>query len=370
MRFLVFSHYFWPYAGGLEKYVLETSARLVERGHEVVVVTASLPDLPSRSRIRRVNVLRVPCWHLFGKTFAIPKPRAWSLLRGMSPDVVITHTRFVPASFLGAIFAKRFRIPRIHIEHGATHTGKKPFIYSVNILYDHTIGWFVLKSADVIAAVSDAARAFVKHLCGRGSVLLHNAINTSFFHPVRAKKPVKGDMILFIGRLIEAKGVQDLFEAARGIDATVVIAGSGNYERELARIAPDNVVFLGEVNEKQVRSLLSCADVFVNPSYAEGLPTSVLEAGAMGVPTIATDVGGTREIIDDGVNGYLVPKGDVEALRDRIVRVLKNKRKAKMMAARLRSKVVKRFDWESTVEKLERLAQKYSSRYIRTRRRK
>ena len=115
------------------------------------------------------------------------------------------------------------------------------------------------------------------------------------------------------------------------------------------------VIFWGEKNHEQIRDLLSKSTLFVNPSYNEGLPTSVLEAGAMGLPVIATDVGGTREIIQNKVDGYLCVPRDVTQLRGLIEQILQMPEKAQTMGKNLQEKIRKNFDWDITAEKADKL---------------
>ncbi|MBI4146965.1 glycosyltransferase family 4 protein [Candidatus Woesearchaeota archaeon] len=356
MKILIFAPYFWPHRGGVEKYAEETGVRLVKHGWKVDVVTALLRGMKEKESYRGMHVFRVPTWNALGGTYPVVLPGVFKFLQTLGTyDAVITHTRFFTLSFVGARFARKNKIPHLHIEHGTMHTGSKPFVYAVNWLYDHTIGYFVVHRARAVAGVSDASAKFARHLCKRKTIVLHNAIDSSFFKPVKTTKPYRQKVISFVGRLIEAKGVQDLVEATAEMEnVKVLIIGSGNYARELRSAAGRNVVFLGEQDSAGIRKVLSYSDVFVNPSYAEGLPTSVLEAGAVGVPVIATDVGGTREIIDDKT-GFLIKPKDVLALRERINWVLKNPVKAKRMAKLLQQKVRKEFDWTVTSKALDKV---------------
>lgn len=362
MKLVIFSAFFHPHKGGVEKYVEETATRLIAKGHEVDVVTAHLKDTKLLETYKGITIIRVPSWFALSGVLPVPKFSARGkvdALRSKGYDAVITHTRFFPHSFLGALFARKARIPLLHIEHGTKHTGKKPFVFAVAWLYDHTLGWFVLKTAKHVAGISKASEAFARHVCKKKTVLLPNAIDGAFFQKQDVKKPFKERAIVFVGRLIEAKGVQDLIEATKRLSRVkLVIIGAGNFEKQLKKLAHEHVIFAGEKNAQGIREALSYADLFVNPSYAEGLPTSVLEAGAMGVPVIATDVGGTGEVIIDGETGLLVAPKDVEQLREKIEFMLKNQAKSGSMAQALQKKVRGEFEWSVTVDRLEKTLKK------------
>ncbi|HLC32915.1 MAG TPA: glycosyltransferase family 4 protein [Candidatus Nanoarchaeia archaeon] len=353
MKLLVFSPYFWPHKGGHEKYVQELCSRLA-KNWKITIVTAQLAGMKTEELFFGMRILRVPSWNILGETYPVPKPTIFKLLRQIPlPDVIITNTRFFPLSAIAARFARKKKIPLLHIEHGTMHPPVRIFLRPLVLLYDHTIGKFVFKSATVVAGVSHAAEQFVKHVCNRTTTTLYNAIDTVFFHHKLAspRRPV----ITFVGRLIEAKGVQDLLEATRDLAADVWIIGAGNFEQTLRKLAGKNVKFLGEKTPAQVRELLAQSTLFVNPSYNEGLPTSVLEAGSLGLPVIATDVGGTCEIIDDGVNGYLAKPHDANALRTLITSTLDNSACAFEQGKMLQKKIRTTFDWKTIAAQADKL---------------
>ncbi len=139
--------------------------------------------------------------------------------------------------------------------------------------------------------------------------------------------------VFFCGRLERSKGIFDLLAAVAQVRKTVpgvtlVCAGEGD-TAAVAQCAAelgitDAVKLHGWVDAAKKRSLLSCARVFALPSYAEGLPMSVLEAMASGLPVGATPVGGMGEMIEEGVSGYFVNPGDVRALANKLTHLLDN----------------------------------------------
>lgn len=159
--------------------------------------------------------------------------------------------------------------------------------------------------------------------------------------------------IIFVGRLIYGKGVQDLIDACNGLwntaDFKLVIVGDGNYRPELeekVRLSLSNSVeFTGEVPRFKVFELLRVSDIFVNPSYSEGLPTTVLEAASVGLPIIATDVGGTREIVTHGVSGLLYRPGDLRWLAVHLETLIKSSALRRKLGERAKEAVSGRFSW-------------------------
>jgi glycosyltransferase involved in cell wall biosynthesis len=191
---------------------------------------------------------------------------------------------------------------------------------------------------------------------------VYNGVDTTFFKPSILhsifihNKPV----IVFVGRLIQAKGVQDLLDATKNIECWVDIIGEGPYKKELENIAKGRpeVEFFGLRNKEEIKNILDDATIFCNTSYAEGLPTSVLEAGAMGLPIIATNVGGTNEIIDAGHNGFLVDPKNIDGLKFLIKALLLQDGICKMFGRRIRKKIVQKFDWDKSAKKFIQLLKK------------
>ena len=101
------------------------------------------------------------------------------------------------------------------------------------------------------------------------------------------------------------------------------------------------------------------ADIYVLPSYAEGLPMSILEAASYGLPIVATRVGGIPEIIDDGVNGFLIDPGDKGALTDRLLRLIENPELRSQMGRAAYQKVKEKFDVDTVVKQLDSLYQEF-----------
>jgi glycosyltransferase involved in cell wall biosynthesis len=141
-------------------------------------------------------------------------------------------------------------------------------------------------------------------------------VKSNFVWPgLRRKGP--GEYLLFLGRVSSEKGVRTLIEAAKLLEARVMIVGDGPEETQLKRNAPSGVEFQVSVSPEGAAHLLAHARALVVPSICyEGQPRSILEAFAAGVPVVASRIGGLPELVEDGVNGLLVPPGDAKALAD------------------------------------------------------
>ncbi len=159
----------------------------------------------------------------------------------------------------------------------------------------------------------------------------------------------------FIGRLVREKGVMELFEAFKRLrvrypSARLLVVGPLDPEKKDAVVPEvakefgiwDAVVFTGM--RLDIPELLSAMDAFVLPSYREGFPRSVMEASAMGVPVVTTNVRGCREAVEDGKTGIVVPVRDAARLEEAIGRLLSDPRSARAMGETGRRKALSEFD--------------------------
>jgi glycosyltransferase involved in cell wall biosynthesis len=368
-KLLIFAAYFYPHGGGYEKIVYELSRRLVQRGYEIDILTCNTERAPAYEELDGINIYRLPSWNALHSLYPIPKPcpASFRILRRLlhkNYDVINTQTRFFITSFLGLIFAKLKRTPLMHTEHGTRHSiVLSKVIDWISRAYDHSIGALIVKSARINTGVSEAACEFLKHLGATNIQLVYNGIDTTVFKKkedanYRQKVGISNDtnVITFVGRLIYAKGVQDLISAFSRIKDTapevkLLIAGDGPYRANLENLArqtdcASSILFLGQRNQNEVIEVLSATDIFVNPSYSEGLPTSVMEAASVGLPIIATDVGGTREIITTDKTGILVKPGDVGQLAEELLRLRANAEIREKLGKNARILAERKFNWD------------------------
>jgi glycosyltransferase involved in cell wall biosynthesis len=189
-------------------------------------------------------------------------------------------------------------------------------------------------------------------------------------NPVTVPAEVRGvdereqGALLFLGRLGQRKGIFDLLAALaivkqRFPEARLRCAGEGDVAGVRARArelgVEENVDLLGWISGPDKDWELSRAALYVLPSYAEGLPMGVLEAMAAGIPTVASGVGGIPDAIEDGVEGFLVNPGDIDALANRLARLLESAELRRQFASAARCKVRKLFSTEIVLSQVEDL---------------
>lgn len=199
--------------------------------------------------------------------------------------------------------------------------------------------------------------------------LLGNGVDLDRFDPARAdpatRKRLRAELGLgddtvvvgIVGRLVAEKGYPELFQAMEGLDENfhLIVIGPDDPEKAdalprdlVARAGESGVTFLGMRTD--VDELYTAMDLFVLPSHREGFPRAAMEAAAMGLPIVATDIRGCRQVVDDGVNGLLVPVADPLALRSAIERLGSDSSERERMASASYSISRERFDERRVVE--------------------
>jgi glycosyltransferase involved in cell wall biosynthesis len=242
-----------------------------------------------------------------------------------------------------------------------------------------TLEKIAARCSDVILSQNseDIQTAAREHICPPGKVkYLGNGIDVQRFDPgsVSAQDiasrldewglPAAAPVVGFVGRLVEEKGLLELFSAARMVrervsDVRFLFVGRIDTEKPDA-LTPsiaeqygiaDICVFTGM--RQDMPELYALMDVFVLPSHREGFPRSPMEASAMKVPCVVTDIRGCREAVEHDRNGLLVPLGDSQALANGIVGLLTDKEKAQQMGEEGRRMALERFDERLVFEKVK-----------------
>jgi len=320
---IITPHNPFEHRGGLENYVLMLYSRLSKK--------FAVKILTFQGKKSYKDVIGIPGKDSLGGTYPIlDNDQIIQDIEKIRPDVIILNTRFFYNNFLIAKYCIQKGIPYMHLEHGSGFVStNNPIVWAGSRLYDNTRGKYVIKNASEVFATSKDARKFCENLSGRKDVkLLHSSIDISFFDGKKIKHD--GIVLTFVGRLVYAKGVQDIIVGLKNVKEDVIfnVVGSGPYLKNLKKISGTDkrVRFLGSADKYRIRKILSETDIFIHPSYSEGgRPLSVQEACAMKCAVIATDVGGTRDVVKNNINGFLYTPKDLDNLRKKISIMLGSK---------------------------------------------
>lgn len=249
------------------------------------------------------------------------------LFRRLRPDIV--HLNSSKAGVVGRVAAFAARVPAcVFTVHGWAFKASPGPSSRLYLWADRA----VRRLADSIVCVSETelrAGLAARVCAAEQATVIPNAVDVAPPPPSRpgSRRPVE---LVSVGRLATPKDFSTLIEALALLphgEARLVVLGDGPLrpalEREIdAHGLREHVVLVGEVRD--VTPYLRSADVFVLASRSEGMPMSVLEAMAAGLPVVASDVGGVHEVVDDGTTGFLVPPGDASTLADRIGRLVRD----------------------------------------------
>ena len=315
------------------------------------------------ARVHRIGVRPGP-----GAFLAIPRIR--KLLRAGRFDAI--HTQVLWASITGRIAGRLAGVKVVshiaNVETGGLRDRELPPGTARKArLLAKLDGWTGRRFVDRFVAISEAVRDDPIRGAGWDRSRIDVVLRGQELEELRrrAAEPVSppldtpgSPVLLSVGRLAEQKGHRFLLEAmpvilAEHPDARLLLAGDGHLRDALAaQAAPfeDRVSFLGV--REDVPALIAHADLFVFPSLWEGQGNALLEAMAVGVPIVATDIPSTRETVTDGEHALLVPPGDAAALVSAVNRLLADPAMAARLAAAARIRA-QDYDIERTTRDLE-----------------
>lgn len=361
------SDYFVPHAsGGVERAAYEVSRRIARQGHDVTVLTFRSPGAAREEEMDGLHVVRVPALDvsgLAGVQLSLSLhvwPAVRRLVRERRIDLLHVHGLFFHASLAAAVLGRRTGIPIVTTAHVGSLASIGGVQGQLSSFYERSVGRFILGSSHQIIAVSEAVAEHVRGLGAADGKLtvVANGVDMARHAGADRCDETRPRRIVFVGRLIANKGPQFLLDALPGVvsrfpDAECWFAGDGPMRRDLERRVREQrlegkVRFLGERDD--VPELLSQCDVLVRPSLSEGLPLAVLEAMASGLAVVATRVGGTPELVEDGVTGFLIDPGDRGALGERLCRLLADRELCQAMGERGRQAAAA-YDWDVVSDK-------------------
>lgn len=373
--------FFHPFNGGTEKYLLETGKRLVERGMQISVLSASLPKTKRIEMVEGIKSYHTPSFVLYKLLPPLPPPFPISpflavdiltFARKEKPDFFHIHNRF--AYQLGTLEALKIsRVPLLLTLHNALPQNISPSTDALGRTYDEVFGRRWMEEAEKIIANSQyTMESTVPTNLRDKCTVIYNGVDVQRFKPLKKsekekvreelKLPASEPLIIYVGRFVKQKGINYLFEAFKRISKekgiNLLMIGKGpEFEFFKAASRRMKVKMIYNAPEEKLPLYFACADVCVVPSLWEPFGLVAVEAMACGLPVIASNVGGLREIIEKDC-GVLVKPADSNALADEIVEMLRNEDKRKKMGMNGRKRAEKYFSWETVTKKLYNFYQK------------
>ena len=338
-----------PAMGGAEVFTHEVAKRWAEAGHDVTLFTSKFPNCKCDEVLDGIRVVRRG-----GKYSVYNKAKKYyeRYFSKENFDVVIDEVNTRP--FFSPKFVKNSEkiVALIHQLAKEYWYYETPF--PISYLGYHILERRWLKPYHRIptVTVSESSRKDLVDLGFENVFIVGEGLN---FFPVEKPCENKSPIIVYSGRLKKAKRPNHAIDAfslvkKRIPNAELWVIGEGYLKEKLMKTASEGVKFFGSISNEERRALTKKAALLINPSVREGFGLNVVEANALGVPCIAYDVPGLRDAVINNETGILVKSGDVKALAEQIVRVLKNDD----FRAQLSQNALiysKSFDWDRVAEK-------------------
>ncbi len=293
--------------------------------------------------------------------------RFGSLINDFKPDLIHAYNA-TPDGFVALKIAKKYSLPLVCSLRGSDINVSPTYSE-----YIYKLTKMVLLEATMITSVSNDLKVAAEKIAKpeKEIEVVYNGCDTNIFRfnevtrlQYRKKLGIlpKDRVIIFVGRLLKTKGIFDLLKAFLQLrrnfsDLHLVLVGDGPETKSINNMISANGLkrkahIIGEQLHNEIPNLLSSSDLFVLPTYYEGLPNSLLEAMACGLPIIITKVGGIPEAVIDGKNGILINTNDVHALVKAVEHLLRNERERTKMGFSGKDTIEKNFSWKRSANKL------------------
>jgi glycosyltransferase involved in cell wall biosynthesis len=367
-----------PRFGGAERQLAALLPLLQQRDVEAFVLTRRYSGLSAFEVINGTPVYRLPI--LGPKPMAALTYVAAALVQiaRLRPDIIHAHELLSPAS--AAQLAHRvWGMPVVAKVLGGGKNGdidklrRRPFGRQRLAGLRRQIDTFITVSSEINNELAQVG------VPAEHRLFIPNGVDTKRFSPVLPEQKVQLRKALglpseipiatFSGRLVPGKHVDRLLTAWRNLQreypqALLLIIGSGEEESSLRQMSGENVQFIGQVED--VVPYLQSSDFFVLPSAAEGLSNALLEALSVGLPCIATAVGGTPDVIVDGVNGLLIAPDKADELRTGLLKLLSDGSMRQRLGVQARETIQARYSLESTADQLASLYMRLAKKRMAT----
>ncbi|MCM8758414.1 MAG: glycosyltransferase family 4 protein [Candidatus Omnitrophica bacterium] len=366
--------------GGAQENTLATVIGLKNLGHEVILISGPSkgPEGTLEQNVKKAGI----------KFIVIPE-----LIRNISPwhDTIaffklglifrqnrfdVIHTHSAKAGFLGRIAAKVFsrKSKVVHTLHGPSFYPYQPTITKfIYVLVEKIAGFFT----DYFISVSEIIlERYLKHGIGKKekSCIIRSGFNVEQYQKAIETRKItrkglgvseKEILIGMIGRLFPLKGQEYLLRVFAKIakdypNAHLLLVGDGILRENFEMFVKNNnlekrVHFTGLVDPEKIPFFASAVDIGVHTSLREGLPRAVVQILAAGKPVIAFDVDGAREVVRDGINGFLIPAKDEKLLEERLRYLIENPKTSENMGRIGQKMVFEEYSVEKMIEKTEKV---------------
>jgi len=364
MKILMIIAEYYPVVGGAQKECRNQAEMFCKKGINVMILTQYIKGLPEYEEINGIPVFRKirafnpwgPSYILSTLIFLVRKRKLYDIIECFG---IFYYTA---ASVVMKYIWKKKVINRLEC------AGENGDLKRIKVMKYRVFIKMTWKKVDKIIAITKEIYGDLIHngVHKEDIVFIPNSVNTDYYSPPISKARNYPLKILFVGRLSEQKGVDILLRAmheviGRCFNSFLTVVGDGPLRRELEEQVNDlkiteYVTFVGNTND--VIRHYHDSHILVIPSNWEGLPLVLLEGMACGLAIVASNLGGIREVIQDGINGLLFPMGNGKELASKIIYLIKNPEAATEMGRISREKAVSHF---SLIKNIQSYLELYES---------
>jgi L-malate glycosyltransferase len=284
----------------------------------------------------------------------------------------LSHSFFsVPCGFLSMLFKIQYKIPYVVSLRGADVPGYSERFSCLYNLLKPVIKLIWKKSGSAVSNSEGLKNLALKSKPDQKIDVIYNGIDTEKFKPAHENMP-KDKFIVTLGgtRVTARKGIRYLIEAIHKLASkypqiSATIIGEGDEKEKLEKLSQDleiedKINFLGRIDNNKIPRYYQESSVFILPSLNEGMSNAMLEALASGLPILATDTGGTKELVTSGENGYMIKMKDSEDIARKVEILINNADLRLKMAKKSREKSLE-LSWKKVAAKYYEIYKKYSN---------
>lgn len=374
MTICFFTAQYLPTPGGVERYTWNLARRCAAAGHRALIVTSALPGLPPREQDPDgLEIWRLPAIPVMKGRFPVLRPlppadELWS--QGI--DFAVIQTRMYTQSVWAARQCKRRGIPAIVIDHSTGYMMHGGLGGLLGRWYEHLACGIIRRCGFPFYGVSRDVCVWLRTFGVEAAGTLPNAVDPGELQALaqtdpadwrqKLQMPAGGRLVVFIGRLIPEKGALRLAKAVQQLPGcTLAVAGTGP-EAEALRALGGSIQVLGALPHARIIQLLCQADCYCLPTeYAEGFPTTLLEAAACRCPILCTHTAGTGELLPDGSYAAFVADTDPATLAGALRALLADPEGARARADRAYARLCGRFTWQAVFATMMEVARNAKS---------
>ena len=365
MRICMITREFPPDLGGIGHYVYNLSKKLVERGHEVTVITRGSAGKSVRKVVDGIDIYYAPFFPVYPFHVWLHGIFVEEILKSFKPEPTLVHLHSPITPPI------KTSLPVITTIHTPMKIDTRYHeIFDLYSLAEHVQSMVVYPAIEskllgLSNLITTVALSVSRELEEYGfdpkkTIVVGNGVDEKTFAPLQNDN--HASYVLYTGVLRARKGLFDLIECAKYVceahpETRFVICGTGPFfpkivEKVRRMGLQKQVIFSGYISKENLVQVYQNAAVQVVPSHYEGLPTVLLEGMSCGIPVVATAVGGSSEVISQGVNGFLVPPKSPVKLANAVSKLLDDAPLRDRVGHAARKTIEEHYTWDKVADKI------------------